>query len=130
MASGELSISLRQVTLGLLDLGVGLESMPFCFLALGNVGPRADKLERMAGVVIDDLEGVLDPNVMPVAVPEAIFDGSAAAPDQRKHLAECPRSVIRVEMIGPALGVCGHLLRPISHDGAQILADEGAGVIA
>ena len=84
----------------------------------------------MAGIVVDDLEGVLDPNVMPVTVAEAIFDASAAAPDQRKHLAEGPRSVIRVEMIGPALGVGGHLLRPISHDGAQIFADEGAGVIA
>src|SRR4029077_17557717 len=100
------------------------------FLALGNVGPRADELERMAGVIVDDLEGVLDPNVMPVAVPEPIFDSSAAAPDHRKHLAERPRGVIRMEMIGPALGICGHLLRPISHDGAQILADEGAGIIA
>ena len=84
----------------------------------------------MAGVVVDDLEGVLDPNVMPVAMAEAIFDAAAAAPDQREHLAEGPRSVIGVEMIGPALRVGGHLLRPISHDGAQILADEGAGVIA
>src|SRR4029078_134434 len=120
----------RQVTLGLLKLGVRLKSIPFCFLALGNIGPRADELEGMAGIVVDDLQGVLDPNVMPVTVAEAIFDAAAAAPDQREHFAEGPRSVIGVEMIGPALGVDGDLLRPISHDGAQVLAAEGAGVVA
>src|SRR4029078_4293340 len=120
----------RCVSLARLSLAVRLKSIPFCFLALGNIGPRADELEGMAGIVVDDLEGVLDTNVMPVTVGEAIFDAPAAAPDQREHFAEGPPSVIGVEMIGPALGVGGHLLRPISHDGAQVLADEGAGVVA
>jgi hypothetical protein len=33
-------------------------------------------------------------------------------------------------MIGPALGIGRHLLRRIAHDRAEVLADEGTGIIA
>ncbi len=89
--------------------------------------PRAREDAR---VVIDDLEGVLDPDVMPVAMAEAILDGSAASPDQRKHLAEGARRVVGMKTLRPALRVGRHLLRRIAHDGAEIFAHEGAGVIA
>ena len=67
---------------------------------------------------------------MAVAMAEAILDRSAASPDQRKHLAEGARRVVGMEALRPALRVGRHLLRRIAHDGAEIFADEGAGVIA
>ena len=42
--------------------------------------------QRLAGVVADDLEGVLDPDVMPVAVAKAVRDGAAALLDQRSAI--------------------------------------------
>ena len=66
----------REVTLGLLNLGVGGKSKLFCLLALGDVGPCAHELERATSIVIDDLEGILNPNVMAIAVAEAILDRS------------------------------------------------------
>ena len=42
-----------------LKLDVGRESGLFRLLALRDVGPGADELQRMSRVVIDHLEGVL-----------------------------------------------------------------------
>ena len=61
---------------------------------------------------------------------EAIFDAPAAPANEGNHLAEGTRGVFGVEMVGPTLWVGRHLLRRVAHDGAEILADEGAGVIA
>ena len=80
-----------------------------------------------ARIVIDHLEGVLDPDVVPVAMAEAVLDGSAAPPDERNHLAESPPRVVGVKALGPTLGVRSHLLGRVAHDGAKIFADEGAG---
>ena len=67
---------------------------------------------------------------MPAAMAEAILDRPAAALDQRPHLLEHSRRVLRMEMAGPAFRIGGHLLRRIAHDRPEILADEGAGEIA
>ena len=119
-----------EIALGLLDLGVGGQSQLLSLLVLGDVRPGAHQLERTSGVVIDDLEGVLDPDVMPVAMAKAILDAAAAPADQRQHLAEGSRRVLGMEMIGPALRIGGHLLRRVAHDRAEIFAHEGAGIIA
>ena len=70
-------------------------------LAAGDVRPRADDLERPTLAVVDDPEGVLDPDVMPVAMAEAILDASRrlfrpAAPFPRRrawHPRGCSRTV-------------------------------------
>ena len=98
--------------------------------ALADIGPGADQLQRTAGFVVDDPERVLDPDVMSVAMPEAVLDRSPSALDQRPHLLEHSGSVLGMEMAGPAFRIGGHLLRRIAHDRAEILADEGAGEIA
>ena len=120
----------RQIALGVLQLDIRLERRLLGFLALGDVGPGADQLLRIAVGVLDDLEAVLDPDVVAVAMAEAIFDAAAAAGDQRSHALEHADRVLRVEMVGPAFRIGGHLLRRIAHDGAEILAHEGAAEIA
>ena len=120
----------RQIALGVLQLDIGLERRLLGVLALGDVGPGADQLLRIAVFVVDDLEAVLDPDVMAVAMAEAIFDAAAAALDQAIHFLEHARRIVGVEMLGPAFRVGGHLLRRIAHDRAEVLADEGAAEIA
>ena len=51
-------------------------------LAVGDVRPGADKLLRIAFVVADDLESVLNPEVVAPPMPEAIFGCSFSALDQ------------------------------------------------
>ena len=84
----------------------------------------------LARVVVDDLEGVLDPDVVTVAMAEAVLDASTTPSDQRLHLTEGARRIVGMEMIRPAFGIGGHLLGRIAHDPTEILAHEGAGVIA
>ena len=57
-------------------------------LAVRHVGPRADDLPRLAGVIVRDGESVLDPNIMPVAMAETIFETAAALADQPLELGE------------------------------------------
>ena len=61
---------------------------------------------------------------------EAIFDGAPARPISGAISSNARVGVLGMEMIGPALGIGGHLLRRVAHDRAEIFADEGAGVIA
>ena len=84
----------------------------------------------LACLVVDDLEGVLDPDVVAVAVAEAVGDRSSPALDQGRQLLEDAWRVVGVQALGPALRVGGHLLGRVAHDRAEVLADEGAGVAA
>ena len=100
------------------------------FLATSDVRPGADKLRRSARLVFDDPEGILNPNVVPVAMAEAILDRSPAVLDQGWHFLEDSRCVLGMETVGPRLRISGHLLWRIAHDGAEIFTDESAGKIA
>ena len=51
-------------------------------LAVGNVRPGADQLLRLAFVVADGLEGILDPDVVAPPMPEAVFDRPLSLLDQ------------------------------------------------
>src|SRR5262249_41239494 len=80
----------------------------------------------MTRLVIDDLEGVLDSDVMAVAMPEAVLDRSASPLNQGVHLLKDSWGILGMKMLRPALRILGHLLRGIPHDRAEILADESA----
>jgi len=97
---------------------------------LGDVGPGADQFQGLASLIPDHLEGVLNPNVVPVPVPETVGDRSAPLLHQRCHLGEYPRGVFGVQAFRPALGIGRHLLRRVPHNRFEVLADEGAGVAA
>jgi hypothetical protein len=99
-------------------------------LSRGDVRPGAYDLERTAPVVFDHPEGVLDPDVMPVAVAEAVFQCPAPLFHERTHFAEDARSVLGVEAHGPEVFVFQHLPCREAHDAGDVLADESAGVVA
>jgi hypothetical protein len=67
---------------------------------------------------------------MPIAMAEAILDGAPAAPDEWLHFAEGARRVLGVQPFRPTLGVGHHVLRRVAYDGAEILTDEGARIVA
>jgi hypothetical protein len=62
-------------------------------------------------------------------MPEPVFDGSPTLFDQKPQLAEHLRGVVRVQPVGPALRISGHLLRGKAHDRLNIFAHERAGVV-
>ena len=99
-------------------------------LAVRHVRPGADDLLRLAVVVVRDGERVLDPDVVAVAMAETIFEAAAALADQPLQFGEHAVGVLRMETLDPELLVVAHLPRRIGHDRVQILADEGAGIVA
>src|SRR4029078_10089965 len=56
-------------------------------LTVGNVGPRSYNLGRPAVVVVNDFEGVLYPDVLPVSMPETIFERPSPLIAQTTHRA-------------------------------------------
>src|SRR3974377_454183 len=84
----------------------------------------------MALIVIDHTEGILDPDVMPVTMPEAVLEGPSATLDEGRHLIKDPRRVLRMHMVGPAPRIGGPFLGRIDHDRAEFFADICAGKIA
>jgi hypothetical protein len=97
---------------------------------LGDVGPGTNKLERLARAVIDNLEGVLDPDVATLAPPEAVFQGPHSSFNQARTFVENSPGVFWMEVVGPALWIGRHLLRLIAHDRLEIFTDIGAGKIS
>ena len=57
------------------------------------------------------LKELLDPNVVPVAMAEAVGDRPAPLLYQRHNLGEHTRGVFRMQQLGPALRIGRHLLR-------------------
>src|SRR5262249_62251698 len=67
---------------------------------------------------------------MSVAMPEAVFDRAAAALDQGSHFLEDSRRILGMKTVWPRLRIGGHLVGRVAHDGAEILAHEGAREVA
>ena len=116
---------LRSSTCSARRLQFGLDAF-----AVGHVGPGPDDLLGLAVIVVGDGESVLDPDIVAVAMAEAVLEGAAALADQAIHLAEHPIGIVGMQALDPELLVVAHLPRRIGHDRIQILADEGAGIIA
>src|SRR5262249_25432386 len=107
------------------------KTLQLCFysLAVRHVSPRADDLPRLAFVIARDRKGILNPNVVPVAMPKAVLQSPSALADQSIHVAENTRSILGMKPLNPEFLVVSHLPRGISHDRVQILADERAGIV-
>src|SRR5262245_49083391 len=112
-----------------LKLRVGHEHVPLCLLELRDVGPGPDEFQRLAGLVIENPETILDADVVPIPVLKPVFDDPSSLLDQRRQFVEHPRGVLRVQTVGPAFRISDHLLRGKAHDRANIIADERAGEI-
>jgi hypothetical protein len=53
--------------------GHALSQGLFRLLAVGDIRPGPDELQRTTRVIMDDPESILDPNIGPVPMPEAVF---------------------------------------------------------
>src|SRR5262249_4693719 len=89
-----------------------------------------NEFECVACLVSDDSEGVLNPDIVPVSMTEAVLDRS----EERRVGKECsfqnPRGVVRMKMVRPALRIGSHLNGRIANDVTKILADKCAGIVA
>src|SRR5262245_33731201 len=84
----------------------------------------------MARFIVEHPESVLNPDVVPIAVPEAVFDRPSALFYQRTQFGEHAWRVVRVQTIGPAFRIGDHLLWGKAHDRLNILAHERAPKVA
>ncbi len=97
---------------------------------MGDVGPGADDLQRIAGFVVDDLERVLDPNVLTVAMAKAVLNGSASLFDERPHFFENPFRIVGMKPLRPEFVILEHFPFGKAHDGIDVLADERTAIAA
>ena len=67
---------------------------------------------------------------MSVAMAKTVLQGAAPLADEPVHLGEHSASIVGMQALDPELFVVAHLPRRIAHDRIQIVANEGAGVIA
>ena len=77
-------------------------------LACGDVRPGAHDLQRLPLRVLDHPERILNPDIVAVAMPETIFEGSSALLHQRTHLRKA-REIIRMQPDRPEILVLKHL---------------------
>src|SRR3974377_486827 len=75
-------------------------------------------------------EGVLDPDIVPVTMAEAIFESTVSLFDQAADFGENPASIVRMQCCDPELLFVAHLPRCVPHDRIQIVAHEGASIVA
>ena len=87
-------------------LQLGLDALP-----IRHVGPRAYDLFRLAVIAVGDGEGVLDPDVVAVAMAEAVFECTMTLGDQALEFGEHPIGVVGMESLDPELLIVAHLPR-------------------
>src|SRR5262245_42678271 len=98
-------------------------------LALSDVRPSPNKFECMAGLVGDNFEGILNPNIVTVSMTKTVLYRAASLFNQWSHFFQDPSGVLRMKMVGPGLGISGHFFGRITHYRAKIFANESASVV-
>src|SRR5262245_2484308 len=83
----------------------------------------------MAGLVGDDSERILNPDVVTVSMTKTVLDRSASSLNQWSHFFQDPSGVLQMKMVGPGLGISSHFFRRITHYRPKILAHECAPVV-
>jgi len=99
-------------------------------LAVGDVRPRTDDLKRLSGIPLDDLEGILDPDVVPISVSKAVFGCSSPSFNERTHLFEDSLGIFWMEALGPELAIFEHLPLREAHNGIDVLANKRTRITA
>ena len=94
-----------------------------------DIRPGTDDLQRLARLIVHDFEGVLDPDIVPVAVAEPVFERPSAHFNELAHLLKDPICILGMQAARPELRIFKHLPRREAHDRVDVLADERAGVI-
>jgi len=98
-------------------------------LALGDVDPQADDLDRLSLVVTDQSQLVTHPDVCAVLPPEAVFVGVQTARKQVRQLAKDPLHIVRMDVVSPEPGAFGEVLRCVADDVGYVVANERGAVV-
>src|SRR5262249_31776053 len=106
-----------------------IAELSFNVFAFGDVRPRTHHLGRSADLVLDHLERILNPDVVAVAMLEAVFNRAATRLDEGAHFLEHSWCIFGVEVVRPAPLVANHVAWRKAHDHFEILADESTGKI-
>ena len=93
-------------------------------LAMSNVCPGSDKLEGLTLLVVNNLESILDPYVIPVSMPKSIFEGASALCYEGTHFFEETLGIIRMNAVGPEFRIFNHLPLGKAHNRLYISTDE------
>jgi hypothetical protein len=73
----------------------------FRTLALGNIRPIADNLDRMALIILYQAQFVMDPAVAAIPEPESVFMLVMAMLEQQWQIRNDAPGIIRMDMIYP-----------------------------
>ena len=92
------------------------------FLALGDVGPRADDLDRLALCVAHDLLPVVHPEIGAVRAADAILDRALVALEHPVDPGSNARHVVRVNVVTPEIGVLEIFARGAAEQSGDALA--------
>ena len=107
---------LAEAAIGFLEDGLGP-------LALGDVRPHSDQLDRFAGPTADQPPSVVDPAIVPVLVAQSVFRATRAPLKRVGHAVHGPLPIVRVQLPEPPF-----IARRLRHGEAQqsgdVFADE------
>ncbi len=98
-------------------------------LAGADVAPGADDLDRLTVVAAQQILLVAHPDVIAVALAEAVLRSVAALLEELALLGLDRSEILRVHIAAPEIGVLEILLRAIAEQALDVLADEGRGVV-
>src|SRR6476620_4074983 len=99
-------------------------------LALGDVAPRANDLERLSLPVADQMLLVAEPAVGSVDIAEAIFGRMAILLEYFDLIGFHLRKIVRMDARAPEVGVLEIFVRAVAEQALDVLADEGRRIVA
>src|SRR4051812_19605030 len=99
-------------------------------LALGDVAPRPDDLERLAGLVAAQAQLVADPAVRAVLVAEPILAGVVVELEQAGELGQDAGKVVGVDPLQPEARALEIVPRLVAEQPRDVLADKRRRVVA
>ncbi len=99
-------------------------------LARGDIAPGADDLDRLAVVAAQQILLVADPDVIAVALAEAVLGGVSALLEQLRLLGLDRGKILGMDVAAPEIGVLKIFLGAIAEQALDVLADEGRRVVA
>jgi len=99
-------------------------------LARTDIAPGAHDLDRLAVVAAQQILLVADPDIVAVALAEAVLGGVPSLLEQLRLLGLDQGEILRVNVVAPEIGVLKIFLRAIAEQPLDILADEGWRIVA
>src|SRR5262249_39622159 len=119
----------RDQVLQIVHEGHALAQCMLDLLAVSDVCPGSNELRCVTALITDNPESILDPDVVPIPMPEAVFDCPSSLFDERSHFFENAGTIFWMETLYPELWILEHLPFGEAHERLHVPADEGAFIV-